>query len=150
MNRSSNSANDTVLWHGGLPMRAVARIGLAVVLACLVLSLGAAPATQAATLCVAPGGAGGCFATIQAAIDAAAGTGDVINVAAGTYAENLSAFGKNLTISGAGATIISGNNTGRVWVIYSNSSLNLANMTITYGSATGDFGGGIYNRHYRE
>ena len=146
MSQSNNSANDTVLWRGALPRRAVARIGLSVVLACLVLSLGAVPATQAATLCVAPGGSGGCFATIQAAIDAAS-PGDTINVAASTYAENLSAFGKNLTINGAGAgaTIISGNNANRVWTIFSNSNMNLTNMTITYGSATGGFGGGIYN-----
>ncbi len=145
MSQSNNSANDTVLWRGALPRRAVARIGLSVVLACLVLSLGAVPATQAATLCVAPGGSGGCFATIQAAIDAAS-PGDTINVAASTYAENLSVFGKNLTINGAGAsaTIISGNNANRVWTIFSNSNMNLTNMTITYGSATGGFGGGIY------
>ena len=146
MSKSSNSVNGTASRRVGRPRRAVARIGLSVVLACFVLSLGAVPATQAAALCVAPGGSGGCFATIQAAIDAAA-SGDTINVAAGTYAENLSAFGKNLTINGAGAaaTIISGDNANRVWVIYSNSTMNLANMTITYGSATGDFGGGIYN-----
>ena len=144
MSKSSSPASNTVLWCGGRPLGAWARIGLSVVLLCLGLSFGAVPTTQAATLCVAPGGSDGCLATIQAAIDAAS-PGDTINVAAGTYAENLSAFGKDLTINGAGATIISGDNTGRVWVIYSNSSLNLANMTIMYGSATGDFGGGIYN-----
>lgn len=43
---------------------------------------------QAATLCVNPGGTGGCFASIQAAVDTTAG-GDTISIAAGTYVEGL-------------------------------------------------------------
>jgi hypothetical protein len=49
--------------------------------------------------CVNPGGTGGCFSTIQAAINAS-NPGDVINVASGTYNENLT-LGKSLILRGA-------------------------------------------------
>jgi hypothetical protein len=53
--------------------------------------------------CVAPGGAGGCFATIQAAIDAAV-PDEVIDVAAGSYAERVVIGGSaRLTLRGAGS-----------------------------------------------
>ena len=64
----------------------------------------------AATLCVAPGGAGGCFASVQAAVDAAA-SGDEIDIAAGTYQESLVVIrGKRVRLkgAGAGATLITG------------------------------------------
>jgi pectin methylesterase-like acyl-CoA thioesterase len=60
-------------------------------------------ASAAATLCVAPEGANGCFATIQAAVNAAI-SGDTITVAAGTYRELVTINGKTLTITGAGPT----------------------------------------------
>lgn len=58
-------------------------------LALIVGLLAVAPA-QAANSCVNPGGTGGCFATIQAAVDDA-GTinGDTITVAAGAYAGSV-------------------------------------------------------------
>jgi len=43
---------------------------------------------QAATWCVNPGGTGGCYSSIQSAVDAA-GSGDTITVETGTYSENV-------------------------------------------------------------
>jgi len=74
----------------------------------LILSAGAAflPAVLSipavgATLCVNPAGSGGCYATIQAAVNAAHPY-DVINVAAGTYKESV-VIGIPLSLLGAGA-----------------------------------------------
>ena len=53
----------------------------------------------AATLCVNPGGTGGCFSTITAAV-AAASPNDTVKVAAGTYAEDV-VIGKALSLVGA-------------------------------------------------
>jgi parallel beta-helix repeat protein len=53
------------------------------------------------TLCVNPAGSNGCFAKIQAAVDAAANN-DVIHVEAGTYAEGV-IVGKPLSLIGSGA-----------------------------------------------
>jgi parallel beta-helix repeat protein len=68
---------------------------------CAVLFAAFSPAAQAKTLCVNPGGAGGCYAKIQLAVNAAAAN-DVINVAAGTYTEGV-IISKALSLTGAGA-----------------------------------------------
>jgi len=68
---------------------------LATVLACLLLDT----AANGATVCVNPGGTGGCFASVQGAVDAAA-SGDTITIAAGTYVENVLIDGKRLDIVG--------------------------------------------------
>lgn len=69
---------------------------------------------SAATLCVNTAGSGGCFATIQQAVNAAT-NGASIDVAAGTYAENV-VIGprKKLSIVGAGpgTTIVDGGGSG--------------------------------------
>lgn len=61
------------------------------------------------SLCVNPGGTGGCYSKIQDAIDSAVG-GEVIQVAAGTYAEHI-IIKENVSIYGEGwgNTIINGN-----------------------------------------
>jgi len=66
----------------------------------LVVLLGCS-ALQAAELCVNPGGTGGCFDTIGAAVSAA-GAGDVIRVAKGTYYEDV-VITKSLSLLGDGA-----------------------------------------------
>lgn len=48
--------------------------------------------------CATPGGAGGCQATLQAAIDTAS-AGDTVRVVAGVYPENF-VIDKNLTLLG--------------------------------------------------
>lgn len=73
---------------------------------------------NANVLCVNPGGTQGCFATIQAAVNAAANL-DTIQIAAGKYSEKVLMNGqssddcsKSLLIQGAGAdkTIVDGSN----------------------------------------
>jgi pectin methylesterase-like acyl-CoA thioesterase len=64
---------------------------------------------QAATLCVNTGGTGGCYATIQVAVNAASSS-DTINVAAGTYAESVT-VNKDVTIVGVGKGSDAGANT---------------------------------------
>ena len=60
---------------------------------------------QATSLCVNTDGSGGCYTTIQAAINAAA-VGDTINVAAGKYVENVN-INKTISLIGADATTTS-------------------------------------------
>jgi parallel beta-helix repeat protein len=61
----------------------------------------ASQAAAAKTICVNPAGSNGCFAKIQAAVNAAAAN-DVINVAPGKYKEDV-VIGKPLSLLGAGA-----------------------------------------------
>jgi len=63
--------------------------------------LGPSAFAMAATKCVNPGGTAGCYASINAAV-AAAATNDTIKVAAGTYHEDV-VIAKPLSIVGAGA-----------------------------------------------
>jgi hypothetical protein len=70
----------------------------------IVIGLGNGVA-YAASLCVDPAGAGRCFTSIQAAVDAAQ-DGDRIIIRAGKYVEQVSISGKDLTLIGRpGATI---------------------------------------------
>ena len=95
---------------------------------------------RASAPCTVPG----THATIQAAVlDAAC---DPINVAAGTYAENLD-IDRSVTIEGAGSAIttIDGSQSGRVVTLDDGTarSLTLKGLTITGGIANASAGGGI-------
>ena len=104
------------------------------------------PVAQAATICVNPGGTGGCYNTIQAAISAAL-PGDTIAVAAGTYNENL-IIDKSLTIVGAGSatTIVDGKKANHVVKVNPLVQATISGLTIRNGKVTGDVGAGIHNQ----
>ena len=98
----------------------------------------------ATPLCVNPTGAGGCFTTIQAAVNAAV-SGDTINIAAGTYSP-VSVSAKNLSFVGAGRdqTFIDGGGISRAVATASNAKIGLSNLTVQNGYSAAGYGAGIY------
>ena len=112
----------------------------AIVLGCLAV----APIdARGATLCVNPGGTGGCFASIQAAVDAAVSR-DRIEIAAGTYVGGVSIPARKGTITidgaGAGLTVLDGQNPNLHLLIVSGGGTRptISNLTLT-GSRIGAF-----------
>ena len=88
-------------------------------------------------------GAGQQFTTIQSAIDAAS-AGDTINVAAGTYTEDLAIDGKDLTLVGAGSGADPGSNTilGKIGTYASNLEVeNATSLTVSGFRFTGGMWG---------
>ena len=75
------------------------RIVASTIALCTGLIAGIGKPAGAATLCVNPGGTGGCFAKIGLAVSAAM-PNDTINVASGTYKEDV-VIGKALSLVGA-------------------------------------------------
>lgn len=120
-------------------------------LACAAVGLGTSAASASPDLCV--GGRPGCFTSVQAAL-AAAGDGDTITVAPGTYAGPIT-IDKSITLLGSGAasTIIRGG--GPVITIGQPAGLGAPNVSIAGVTITGGlnttqpfpgnpFGGGVW------
>ncbi|MFC2122570.1 right-handed parallel beta-helix repeat-containing protein [Bacteroidota bacterium] len=124
-------------------MKRLVSILIAVILVLGMGSVVISPHTALAASINVPGD----YATIQEAINAAA-PGDTINVAAGTYQENLTWYSKHLVIQGAGADVTTIDGGGSNRVISTNglsTSAKLEGFTITNGG--GYDGGAMYNNH---
>ncbi len=97
--------------------RPATRMGAGGAACCITLLMfSIARPAAAAVLCVDPAGRTGCQTTIAAAV-AAANSGDIINVAPGTYAETVT-IGKQLTLNGASAATTIIDATGLSWGVY--------------------------------
>ncbi|HUB32826.1 MAG TPA: right-handed parallel beta-helix repeat-containing protein [Bryobacteraceae bacterium] len=83
-------------WRRGAPH------ALNVIVLCGLAVLFFDSAASAATLCVNPSGASGCYSTIGAAVKAAS-AGDLINIGTGQYAEDV-VISKPLALVGSGAS----------------------------------------------
>ncbi|MFT3894739.1 MAG: right-handed parallel beta-helix repeat-containing protein [Anaerolineales bacterium] len=96
---------------------------------------------QAAGLCVHPKGAGNCFTTIQAAVDAA-NDGDTILIRTGKYVEQVTILDKDLSLIGANGVIVQAplgmqdtmsavaGVEGRPIILAANADVTLRNLTI--------------------
>ena len=96
---------------------------------------------QAAGICVHPAGAGNCFTSIQAAVDAA-NDGDHISIRAGKYVEQVSIFYKDVTLIGQSGAVIEapqgmqdtlspvGGAEGRPIILVTESEVTIRNLTI--------------------
>lgn len=109
---------------------------VALLLSLLLPALPAMP-VQAATRCVNPGGSGGCFTSIQAAVNASS-AGDTVTVAAGTYDEAVT-ITTSLTLIGAGpgATILDHNSqpTGCACITVNSGTVAIIGFTSMHGSS---------------
>jgi predicted outer membrane repeat protein len=109
----------------------------------LLLAAGTAAASQRD---VCPSGC--TYSTVQSAVDAAA-SGDVINIGAGRYVENVTIVGKNLQLIGAdnATTVVDGGWRGSVFTLGSidmpavNSQVSISQITVTHGKSAGGGGG---------
>jgi predicted outer membrane repeat protein len=102
------------------------RIPIALV-AFALLASGPALAKPAA-LCVTPGGTGGCFSSIQDAVDATGKSGSVINIAFGSYFENVTIPKVKLTMNADPNTAIFGNTTDPIFTIAAGAKVTINNL----------------------
>lgn len=98
-------------------------------------------AAQAAGLCVHPTGAGRCYSSIQAAVDAAK-DGDRISIRAGHYVEQISILDKDIALIGQSGAVIEaphsmqdtlsavGGVEGRPIILVAGSNVTLRNLTV--------------------
>jgi hypothetical protein len=96
---------------------------------------------QAAGICVHPAGAGKCFITIQAAVDAA-NNGDSISIRTGKYVEQVTISGKDLALIGQRGAVIEappdmqdtlspvGGAEGRPIILVTEGDVTIRNLTI--------------------
>jgi hypothetical protein len=111
----------------------------AAVLVCIMATVLAATPARAATWSV-PGD----FATIQAAIDAAA-SGDTVAVAAGAYNEDLDFLGKDIVVRGSGPdTLLVGTGEGPVVTFIGGETRAAVLDSFTVAGGAAEFGGGIF------
>src|SRR5581483_10809854 len=106
---------------------------------------GGATSVHATTLTVCPAGLPRCgYSTIQSAI-AAAGAGDTILIAAGSYGEHLT-LGTSVTLAGVGrgGAVVDGGNHGTVVTINAGAAVTLTNLILQHGSNRNG-GGGLLN-----
>lgn len=82
----------------------IKRLALVILLLLAMTGMGTSIA-QAAGICVHPTGAGKCFSTIQAAVDAA-DDGDRISIRAGKYVEQITILDKDLSLIGWPGVVI--------------------------------------------
>ena len=94
----------------------------------LSLLIGGSALAKPATLCVNTGGTAGCFSKIQDAINATGKSGSVVNVAFGSYFENLVIPKINLTVNADPDTGIFGNTTDPIMTIAAGAKVSITNL----------------------
>ena len=105
------------------------RVGIAAPIIFLTFTLLNGPAlAKPLTLCVNPGGTGGCFAEIQDAIAAAPKSGSVINVAVGSYFDNVTIPKIKVTINADPDTAIFGNSTDPILTVAAGAKVTINNL----------------------
>ena len=103
---------------------------LAAAIASSVFTMLAAVSASAkpANLCVNPGGTGGCFSSIQDAVNATGKSGSVVNVAFGSYFENVTIPKIRLTINADPDTAIFGNTSDPIFTIAAGAKVTINNL----------------------
>ncbi len=121
-------------------MMMIKRMTFVTLLVVLLAGLGSTTA-RATGLCVHPTGAGGCFTSIQAAVDAA-NDGDRISIRKGKYIEQITISDKDLTLVGQSGVVVEatagmqdtlsavGGTEGRPIILVTEAEVTLRNLTV--------------------